>query len=143
MLFSGQIQFYLSEDILLTRQIGKDTTEIIGGEITFRNDTEIEKVTIDKGTPGVFVFSPRDNLFAISFEEGDDRYLMFGPNPNVNNQFTLLARRWSREFGTVTYDGKEYKVKFTDAFASLLVDLKKASKTDLEQRRAGGRRIGR
>jgi len=139
-----QIQFYLSEDVVLKREIGKDTTKIQSGEIEILNEKEYEEIKIQKGTPGVYLFSPEDNAFAISFEsEGEERYLVFGPNPRANNRFTILAKKWSRETGIVKYDGKEYIIEFTDAFASLLVDLKRASKNDTESRKANGRKIGR
>ncbi len=140
----SQIQFYLSEDIELSRQIGKDTTEFLEGEIKIINGREVEEILIPKGTPGVFLFSPSANQLAISFEsEGEERYLMFGPNPNVSNRFTILAKNWGREQGIVRYDGKEYNLSFTDAFASLLVDLKLASKEEMESRKAIGRKIGK
>ncbi len=140
----SQIQFYLSEDIMLFRQIGTDTTEIVEGEINIINGKEVEEIVIPKGTPGVFLFSPSANQLAISFEsEGEERFLMFGPNPNASNRFTLLAKAWGRENGVVRYDGKEYEVSFTDAFASLLVDLKRASKNDMDSRKAVGRKISK
>ncbi len=140
----SQIQFYLSEDILLSRKMGSDTTEIVEGEIKIINGRELEEIVIPKGTPGVFLFSPSANQLAISFEsEGEERFLMFGPNPNASNRYTLLAKTWGRENGTVRYDGKEYVVSFTDAFASLLVDLKWASKNDFESRKAVGRKISK
>lgn len=139
-----QIQFYLSEDIILRRQVGSDTTQFEAGEIKIINGKETEEIVIPKGTPGVYLFSPQEGAFAISFEsEGEERYLIFGPNPRANNRFTILAKNWSRQTGKVTYDGKEYQIEFTDAFASLLVDLKRSSKTDQESRKAKGRTIGR
>ena len=139
-----QIQFYLSEDIILRRQIGTDTTEFQAGEIKIVNGKEVEEVVVPKGTPGVYLFSPQEGAFAISFEaEGEERYLIFGPNPRANNRFTILAKNWNRETGQVSYDGKDYVIEFTDAFASLLVDLKRTSKTDEESRKATGRKIGK
>lgn len=140
----SKIQFYLSEDVFLTREVGKDTTQIEEGEIKIINGREMEEIVIPKGTPGLFLFSPSANQLAISFEsEGEERYLMFGPNPNANNRFTILAKNWGREEGIVRYDGKEYNLSFTDAFASLLVDVKWAEEEERESRKAVGRKIGK
>lgn len=137
-----QIQFYLSEDIQLTRAIGAQASEIISGEIKVINGRKVEQVVIPKGTPGVFLFSPKTNRFAVSFEEGSDqRYLMFGPNDRLGGRFVLLAKDWDRRVGKVTYDGKLYRLSSNGAYASLLVDLKKMNKVAVASRRAGGRKV--
>ena len=136
-----QIQFYLSEDLVLRRQLSAGNTEILaGGKIRVEDGRQVEEILIERGTPGVFMFSPKKEHFAISFE--DDDYLMFGPNPRVGNKFVLLGKDWTRGMGTVTYGGREFRVKSEDAYAGLLVNLKKIRKTERRSRVAGGRRVG-
>lgn len=138
-----QIQFYVSHDIHLKRQLTGGKSEIISGKIKIENGRKVELVVIPKGTPGTFLFSPKSNRFAISFEEGGDkRYLMFGPNRKYNDRFVMLASDWKRRNGTVNYDGKKWKVDSDDAYAALLVDMRKITKTDVNSRTAKGRRIG-
>ena len=137
-----EIQFYLSSDILLRREVKGGRSDIRGGEIKMMQGVRIEEVAIPRGTPGVFVFSPKSNRFAVSFEDGrDDQYLMFGPNPKVDGRYVLLASEWGRRNGTVNYAGKKWKVNSDDAFASLMVDLKKVRKFSMESRVARGRTI--
>ena len=137
-----QIQFYLSEDIMMRRQLSGSKSEIVAGEIVVIDGRQVEQILIPEGTPGVFLFSPKTNRFAVSFEEGSDRrFLMFGPNPKANDRYVLLASDWDRRRGKVTYDGRRYEVDANSAFAGLMVDLKKIRKVSVDARRAGGRKV--
>jgi len=137
-----RIQFYLSESVVLRRNIGSGRSEIVSGEIKVVDGRRVDEVVIPRGTPGVFLFSPKENRFAISFEDrGDDRYLMFGPNPNSGNRYKLLASDWNRNRGIVTYDGRRYQVSSNDAMAGLLVDLKKTRRVSVKSRTARGRKV--
>ena len=136
------IQFWLSEDIVLRRVQRGNLSEIEEGEIKVVNGERVEEVFLPKGTPGVYLFRPKANRLAISFEaEGDDRYLVFGPSPRENNRFVLLAKDWSRREGTVTYGGKLYRVDARAADAALLVDLKRVNRTIIDSRTAKGRKV--
>lgn len=137
-----RIQFYVSDPIILRRQLTGGTSEIISGEIKIVDGREVEEVIIRRNTPGVLLFMPKDDRFAISFEaEGDDRYLVFGPNPKAGNRYALLASEWNRRMGTVTYEGRKFDVDAGSAFASLMVDLKKIRKISVSSRTARGRKV--
>lgn len=137
-----RIQFYLSEDVVLRREISGSKSEIISGEIKMVDGRQVEEVAIPRLTPGVLLFMPKDDRFAISFEEGGrERYLIFGPSPKMDGRFVLLASEWGRRSGVVTYEGKKWRVGSQGAFASLLVDLKKANRVSVDSRRATGRRV--
>ncbi len=138
-----QIQFYLSKDIVLFRELSAGTSEIIEGEIKIVDGQKRDQITFKSGTPGVFMFSPKTNRFAVSFEnEGDDRFLIFGPSPKASNRYVLMASDWNRRNGTVTYAGRKWTVDASNAFASLLVDLKRLHDVDVNTRVVSGRRIG-
>ena len=138
-----KIQFYLSDDIVLYRELSGGKSEIIEGEIKIVNGRKRDQVTFRRGTPGVFLFSPKANRFAVSFENaGDDRYLIFGPSPKVGNRYVLLASDWNRQQGAVTYAGQTWTVDANDAYTTLMVDLKRLQQVDVQTRVAGGRRVG-
>lgn len=137
-----KIQFYLSHDVILRRQLVDGSATIRGGEIKIVNGKQVEEIIIPNGTPGVLLFQPKTQRFAIGFEEGSDtRYLMFGPNSKVGGKYVLLASEWQKRQGKVTYEGESYWVDGTNAIASLMVDLKRISKTNVKTRTAGGRTI--
>ncbi len=137
-----RIQFYLSGDVVLRRELGNTDVQISGGSIRVKDGRRTEEIVVRQGTPGVFLFSPKENRFAISFEDGNNsRFLMFGPNPRQNNRYALLGADWDREGGRVTYDDKSYQVDASGAFSHLLVNLKRARKLEVNSRVAGGRKI--
>ncbi len=137
-----KIQFYLSEDVVLTRQMVKGESQITEGKIRIVDGRRVEEIRIPSGTPGVLLFMPRENRFAVSFEaHDDDLYLMFGPNPKMRNRYALLAREWDRDQGRVHYNGNLYDVDSRSAFATLLVDLKKTGSTEYKSHKAEGRRV--
>lgn len=136
-----KIQFYLSRDIRLRRNFEGGSAEVVDGKIIVENGRQVEEVVIPKGTPGVFIFSPKKDRFAVSFEDSDDRYLVFGPNPKFNDRYVLLASEWNRNNGIVTYAGKKWRVSTEEAYAALLVDLRKLDKITVNKHVAKGRRV--
>lgn len=137
-----RIQFYLSDDIVLWRELSNSSSEIVSGEIKMVDGQKVEEIVIPKGTPGVMTNQPKENLFAISFEEGGDRFLMFGPNPKMGNRYMLRFKKKQRNrVYKVTYEDRLYNMRSTDALATLLVDLRKINNVSVKSRRASGRTI--
>jgi hypothetical protein len=136
-----RIQFYLSKDIVLTRTITAAETSIAEGTIKVKNGERIEQVIIRSGTPGVLVLMPREDRFAISFEEDNEAYLMFGPNPKFGDRFALLAQEWDQDYGQVHYKDKIYYVDAASAYSSLMVDLRKEGESKYETRNVPGRKV--
>lgn len=139
-----RIQFYLSSDIILRRDVDKSGgTEFTKGSIKIVDGRKVEEIIIPRGTPGVLLFKPSDKKFAISFEANNDqKFLMFGPNPKRGGEFVLLASEWEGRNAIVTYEGKEYVTDASAAWANLLVDLKKSRNLSLERRTVKGRTLG-
>ena len=136
-----QIQFYLSEDVLLYREVEMGDATVRDGKIKIRNGRKVEEIFFEKGTPGVYLFSPKRNHVAISFEGGEDRYLVFGPNPKLRGRYVLLAKDWNQRNGKVRYDGKVYLTSTLSSVAGLEVDLDRADRTSVKSRTAKGRRV--
>ena len=135
------VQFYLSKDIVLYRDLGINESKISEGKIKIVAGRKVEEIIFPKETPGVLMFSPKENRFAISFEEEEDSFLMFGPNKKAGGKFVLLAKEWDRRVGKVTYKGKTYKTDGQSAMAALLVDVDKARKVSKKTKKIGGRKI--
>ena len=135
-----QIQFYLSDDIVLFREASTDNVNISEGKIKIRDGRKVEEIVFKEGTPGLLIFSPKEDRFAVSFEE-NDKYLMFGPNEKVGGRFVLLAKDWRKRTGEVTYGGETYYTSSASAFSSLLVDLDNVGRTDYSTKKVKGRTI--
>lgn len=139
----SKIQFYISNDIVLWRDISQGDSEISDGKIKMVEGRKVEEVVIRRGTPGAFVFSPQAKQYAISFDAQDDsKYLIFGPSDKVNGRYVLLGKEWDRRYGKVTYGNKVYRTSAESAFAYLMVDLRKSSITKVNRERPTGRRVG-
>lgn len=136
------IQFYLSDDIVLTRDAGSTRSQLSNGSIIIKNGQRMEQVVFRKGTPGVYVFSPGKDRFAISFEDSNNKYLIFGPSKKRSGRFTLLAKEWNRNSGKITYDDRVWTTSYESAYATLLVDLKRADKVKYKSKTAKGRKVG-
>jgi hypothetical protein len=136
------IQFYVSRDIILWREATEGSSKIAQGKIKVVKGRRVEELRIRRGTPGVFIFSPKDNRFAVSFEsDSDQRYLMFGPNPKRQNTYVLLASDWKGTTGSITYDNTTYYTDANSGMAALLVDLDRNVRTSYKSRVAKGRTI--
>lgn len=138
-----RIQFYVSRDIVLYKRASRDGSTIEKGQIKIKEDERVQEIVIKRGTPGVFVQSPKDDRFAISFEDGRKNFLMFGPTSKTNGRFVLLAKDWDRKSGQISYGGEIYETSNESAYAALMVDIKKAGKTKYQSKKAEGQRVRR
>ncbi len=137
-----KIQFYVSGDIVLWRDVTKGESVISNGKIKMVDGREVEEVIIKRGTKGAFLFSPQKNHYAIGFDATDDtKYLVFGPSEKVNNRYVLLAKDWDKRFGKVTYGDRSYRTSAESAFVYLMVDIDKTSRTKVSSDRPAGRDV--
>lgn len=136
-----KVQFYLSHDVTINRKLKKESTEITSGKIKVVNGEKVEEVIIPEGTPGILTYSPTDDRIGISFEEGEGRYLMFGPNMEKGGKYYLMASQWKNGIGKVTYEGREWYTNPESGEAFLLVNLNKLNELVVSQRKAKGRTL--
>jgi hypothetical protein len=52
-----------------------------------------------------------------------------------------MAADWNRRNGSVTYSGKKWRVNSSDAFASLMIPLKRLRNKDVNGKVVGGRKL--
>ncbi|MCC6815339.1 MAG: hypothetical protein IT267_02885 [Saprospiraceae bacterium] len=137
-----KIQFYLSDDIVLTRQLNSTESNIQQGKIEIKNGSKLEHIVFKKGTPGILIFSPKDKRYAINFDHSaPDKYLIFGSNPKMNNRYVLMAKDWNRYNGTVSYNGQTYETSSHSAFTALMVNLKRSRNVDQNTEIAKGNKM--
>ena len=137
-----KIQFYLSDDVVIRRNLTEGSSEITSGTIKIVKGEKVEEVRIKRGTPGVFLFRAKEDNFAIGFDgSSDKRFLMFGPNPKQRGSYVLLASEWKDRQGKVRYDDKFYYTDEGGTWANLLVDLKKVRKIEVNSSTARGRKV--
>ncbi len=138
----SKIQFYLSKDIVLSRVLESSETKISEGKIKVIDGRQMEYVILKANTPGVLVQMPKQDRYAVSFEESDDEaYLMFGPSDKLGDRFVLLSYAWDRHQGQIHYKGNLYTVDASSAYSGLLVDLQKEDRSQHESYHVSGRTI--
>ncbi len=139
-----RIQFYLSDDVIIHREITEVNSKITAGEVKMVKGKQIQEVVIKRGTPGILTYKEGEQNFAVSFEEGaDDRSLKFVPDKRNDNRYGLHVSSWAKgkKVGKVNYDGEEYLINRESAMAFLMVDLKQINKLSVSKRTAKGRKI--
>jgi hypothetical protein len=137
-----KIQFYVSNDIILWKQAQKGSSQVVDGKIKILKGKEVEEVVIKKGTPGVYVFSPQKNHYAISFDpKNDQKFLVFGPSEKTNGRYVLLAKEWDRDLGKVSYGNETYQTSAESAFVNLMVDMSKTKNTKIKSSNPSGRKV--
>jgi hypothetical protein len=137
-----KIQFYLSDDIVIRRNLTEGASEITSGTIKMVKGRKVEEVRIKRGTPGTFLFRANKDNFAIGFDANSDkRFLMFGANPKKQGSYVLLASEWKDRLGKVRYDDRFYFAEEQSAWAGLLVDLRKIHKVEINSRVENGRKV--
>lgn len=137
-----QIQFYVSQDIELYRTAEGGNSSIEDGQIKVKSQRKVDQVIIKAGTPGILSFSPKDNRYAICFDDSG-AYLIFGPGKKTRGRYTLRAKEWKErgQGGIVTYNGEEYYTSTENAYAALMVDLRKARKSVVKTKKASGVKV--
>jgi len=137
-----QIQFYASQDITLYRSSQGGDTKIVDGKIISKGKRKTDEITIRRGTPGVLLFMPKEDRYAVSFDDSG-YYLIFGPGDKTRGRFTLRAKKWkpNRNGGIITYGDEEYLTGSDSAYAALMVDMKRATSNKVSRGTASGRKV--
>lgn len=136
-----KIQFYLSNTIIMYRQMGESETTIESGKIKIVDGKEVEEIVIKKGTPGIVTDFGNKEKMAVSFEIDDGHFLTFGSYKNRGGIFYLMLESYKKNQSKVTYVGKKYFISPESLHSFLQVDMKKIKKEERKQRVAGGRKI--
>ncbi len=116
-------------------------TRIKDGEIVIVDGARKEKVVIRKGTPGALIFIPKDNRFAIGFENSRSKYLIFGVETDLGGKYALKAQHWAKNYGVVSYGDETFYTSSENAYAHLLVDVKKLRQQTVNTRVVKGRKV--
>lgn len=138
----SSIQFYASADIVLTRADKapkeKGTEE---GTLIVKSGKSVDEVVIRAGTPGVVEKVVDKHKLAISFEIGDNMFLVFGDTKDRKGPYTMLAADWNNKRGKLQYGGKTYYTSTSAANVYLHFKMKRFNQIKRNQRVVGGRKL--
>lgn len=128
----GEISFYTSGPILMTSDSTSREVKTKKGILYDYEGNIVEQILIPKGTPGRFVFSPKEDRIAITFNNDEEMYNMFGPNPKKKSYYTLLGEEFSKNVGKVTFNNKKYFIAAETGLVFLEANLKKIEKLKIK-----------
>lgn len=135
-----QIQFYLSDDIVMQRQLSATETTITEGELKIVGGREVQEIVIPAGTPGV-VTGLSGNILHVSFDANGE-YLRFGPNPGAGGRYTVMAYDKNGVYGYVMYGTQEFKLaSYNNHYAHLLLDMERYDEVTKERKEVSGRTL--
>jgi len=120
------IQFYLSHDIVLTRELVSGSTDEIHGKVVSKNGHRFDEIKFNKGLRVALDDTTQNGNYLIKCETGDGNILSFGINPHKGGKYVLLASQWRNNQGKIHYNGNEYYTDTESEDTYLMIDLKKA-----------------
>ena len=132
-----KVQFYTSDVIILVQTKQEGDVIIQDGKLVLRNSKDIEKIVIPKNTPCVLERIVDESKILVSFEQGNDKVLLFGNNGN--GCYSLMSKDWNVGVGTIPYANKNYKTTNGNVF--LLIAAKKLNRLSAKERTVKGRKI--
>lgn len=144
-----QLQFYNSEEIVLTRQLSKEDIGVEKGRIKIQNGRQVEEIIIPRNTPGICEVNDEKTL-KVSFDKGNDNAIAFlverrNGVVTEGSHFKIAAKEWvsterGNKVGKMDYEGKVFTL--VRGFNSrLLIDKSVLNKVDRDTKVAKGRKL--
>jgi hypothetical protein len=139
-----QVQFYVDQKLVLSRNLGEQKVEVHSGVVKLENGKYINEVIIPAFTPGICESTENDKLM-VSFEKGNNN-LAFGPGSGYTfNEFVLYGTEWRNGTASVTFDSNKFRASCGScsdvASATLLVKKNVIDKLDRKSRTLKGRTV--
>ncbi len=138
-----KLQYYIDNDIILSREVSKDTGKINAGIFIYQDGKYYQNIKLKASTRGICTTVFPDRLH-ISFEKGDNKYLVFAtPNSlREDKTYQLLADASSRnDDHIIQYDGKLYKLFVDKNWPKLVIGKKLINKEKYDGRIMKGQRV--
>jgi len=139
-----EVQFYIDQKLVLSRNLGDQKVEVKSGVIKLENGKYINDVIIPPFTPGICNGTENDRLL-ISFEKGNND-LAFGPGSGYTfNDYVLYGTEWKDGTAAVTYDSNKFRARCGTcadiASATLVIRKKELDKMERKSRVLKGRTV--
>src|SRR5882724_8774535 len=139
-----QVQFYIDQKLILSRNLGDQKVEVNSGVVKLENGKFINEVIVPGFTPGICEGSEGERLL-ISFEKGNNN-LAFGPGSGYTfNEFVLYGTEWKNGTAAVTFDSNKFRARCGTcadvASVTLVVRKSEIDKIERKTRTLKGRTI--
>lgn len=134
-----KIQFYTSQEIVLTQSGGESYMQTYQGKILVNSTARENRIVIPKNTPCTIEKTLDSTRIMVEFEYGEERGLVFGVN--VTGTYSLFAKKWMGRDGVVEYNNSTYTTANGSGASVLNVKLKKLNQYRNKERTISGKRI--
>jgi hypothetical protein len=139
-----QVQFYVDQKLLLSRNMGDQKAQVTSGVVRLENGKYINEVIIPAFTPGVCDTILNDRLM-ISFERGNND-LAFGQGSGTTfSEYVLYGTEWKNGTAAVTFDSNKFRASCGTcpdvAAATLVVRKSEIDKFERKSRTLKGRKV--
>jgi hypothetical protein len=139
-----QVQFYVDQKLILSRNLGDQKVEVSSGVVKLENGKFINEVIVPAFTPGVCEGTESDKLM-VSFEKGNNN-LAFGPGSGYTfNEYVLYGTEWRNGTASVTFDSNKFRARCGTcqdvASATLLIKKNELDKMERKTRTLKGRTV--
>lgn len=135
------IQFYTSDIIILKRgessEREKETTE---GTLTIKGGNKVEQIVIKPNTPCVVEQVYDGNRLSVSFEDGKNKYLVFGSMQNRNGLYVLQVLNENNK-KAINYGEKQYYASLGNDEIFLVFKIKSLNKFEVDQKVVKGKKV--
>jgi len=104
-----KVQFYNDRDIEIEYKSTKASEDIKGGKVIFKAGYYYYNIRFPKHTNAVAEQHDNERL-RLHFDEGSDKYLIFGDNKSDNDEYYQLYGFKEADGFYVDFEGKRFKV---------------------------------
>ena len=141
-----QVQFYVDQKLILSRNLGDQKLMVHSGVVKMESGKYINEVIVPAFTPGICDTTANDKLM-VSFEKGNND-LAFGPGSGYTiNQYVLYGTEWKNGTAAVTFDSNKFRARCGTcndiASVTLVVRKSEIDKIDRKSRTLKGRTVSK
>lgn len=139
-----QVQFYIDQKLILSRNLGDQKVEVSSGVVKLENGKFINEVIVPAFTPGICESTDNDKLM-VSFEKGNND-IAFGPGSGYTfNKYVLYGTEWRNGTAAVTFDSNKFRARCAScpdvASVTLVVRKNEIDKIERKTRTLKGRTV--
>lgn len=121
------LQFYVSHDIELQKNIPAQTSSISNGTLVVNKQDKIKKILIKKDTPCIAIKAEGD-VIVVKFN--DTLELTFMHSSNKKDLFFLSANKWEKGVGSLMVGDELYEAVGTSGQAYLKINQRDVDNSD-------------
>jgi hypothetical protein len=134
-----KLQYYISKNLTLAREVTKDVEGIKKGRLVFENGKYYETISLAANTPGVCVMA-YPNRLNVAFENEENKSLQF--NAPYYDMYQVVGNdALTNNPNVVLYNGIQYALNYKGAAPTLLIKKSETSKVDRVDKKMKGRKV--